>query len=115
MTKAISMSGMECADNWRKVVKIYKDLRPKNNPEETARHIINELGYENTLYVFSVVAQIKSWDGRISRKNREFLKHNVNTDENIAKWERGNPMIYAGLDDIHSAHIDNLITEMRFI
>lgn len=35
----------------------------------------------------------------------------VNPDSVV--YECGNPMIYAGLDHIHTSHINNLITELR--
>lgn len=37
----------------------------------------------------------------------------IMVDEDAVKWERGNPMIYTGLDDIHTSHVNNLITEIR--
>lgn len=39
--------------------------------------------------------------------------NSIPVDSKIAEWRSGNPVIYAGLDDIHTAHINQLITELR--
>lgn len=38
-----------------------------------------------------------------------------NVGADIVEWRSGNPIIYAGLDNIHTAHINQLITELRKI
>lgn len=106
------MDAKECASAWKTVVRCYKDTIGDNNPEITMERIISELGMESTLTVFAVVAKIKSHDGRIYGKNREFME-SIPTDETCTVWNEDNPVLYAGLDDIHTAHINNLITELR--
>lgn len=69
---------------------------------------------ENTKEVFATVAAIKMHDGRIYRKNREYM-NSVPVDPQITEWRSGNPVIYAVLDDIHTAHINQMITELRCI
>jgi hypothetical protein len=37
----------------------------------------------------------------------------VPTDPTASEWGQNNALIYAGLDDIHTTHINQLITELR--
>ncbi len=104
------MTPKECADAWKTVVKIYKETRDET-PTITMQEIIKELGQKHTKEVFATVAAIKKYDGRIYGRNREIMNATEYNYESSA-WERGNPMIYAGLDDIHTEHINQLITEL---
>ncbi len=99
---------LECAENWKRVVKIYKDTRDKT-PGDTANQIIDELGLDNALITFSTIAHIKQHDGRIYGDNRKAMDNTPYIEEAV-RWESGNPMVYAGLDDIHTAHINQIIT-----
>ena len=67
---------------------------------------------EKTKEVFATVAAIKKHDGRIYGKNREYM-NSIPVDSEIVEWRSGNPVVYAGLDDIHTTHINQLITELR--
>ena len=106
------MNGTEAKKAWQKVCEIYDATRETNRPAVTMEAIIKELGMEKTREVFAVVSKIKKNDGRIYGKNREFMD-SIPTDPAISEWNRENPMIHAGLDHIHTAHISNLITELR--
>lgn len=101
----------EIANAWKKIVRIYNDTSDQT-PEVTMNYIIRELGVVQTKEVFATVAAIKKYDGRIYGINREYM-NGVATDPQITEWRSGNPVIYAGLDDIHTAHINQLITELR--
>ena len=74
--------------------------------------IIHKLGIKKTKEVFATIAAIKSHDGRIYGINREYM-NGIRIDKENTKLESGNPIMYAGLDDIHTAHINQLITELR--
>lgn len=76
--------------------------------------IIEWLGIDNTKEVFATIATIKKYDGRISHINREYT-NSIPVNRLCIRPLRDNPVIYAGLDDIHMAHIDQLITELRKI
>lgn len=102
----------ELASNWKRIVAIYRETIEFNNPELTVKRMIEALGFEALTKTFAVVARIKQNDGRIYGENRKFMNC-ITVDEDAVKWERDNPMIYAGLDDIHTSHINNLITEIR--
>ena len=105
------MTPKECADAWKKVVSIYNETRD-TTPATTVKKIVDLLGIRKTKEVFATVASIKKADGRIYGKNREFME-SIPVNPECCVWERSNPIIYAGLDDIHTAHINQLITELR--
>ena len=76
--------------------------------------IIHKFGIKKTEEVFATIAAIKKYDGRIYGKNRDYM-NSIPVDSQIVEWRSGNPVIYAGLDDIHTAHINQLITELRIL
>lgn len=39
--------------------------------------------------------------------------NSIHVDPEIIEWRYGNPVVYAGLDDIHTTYINQLITELR--
>ena len=104
------LSPVECAGAWKEVVKIFNDTRDAG-PCVTMQKIIDNLGKEKTKEVFATVAAIKKHDGRIYGKNREYTE-NIQVNPDSVLWN-GNAMCYAGLDDIHTTHINQLITELR--
>lgn len=106
------MNAKEIADIWKEVVKIYNDTREINLPEKTMNEIIRKFGLEKTEEVFATVAAIKKHDGRIYGSNRDYM-NNIPIDPENVEWKNGNPEIYAGIDDIHTSHINQLITELR--
>lgn len=109
--KKAMMTAKECAEAWKKVVSIYNATR-EETPKSTINGIIEVLGEKKTEEVFATVAAIKKHDGRIYGKNREYM-NSIPVDPEIVEWRSGNPVIYAGLDDIHTSHINQLITELR--
>lgn len=106
------MTPMECKEAWQKVVACYDETREKNNPEVTLQKIVKELTLEKTKEIFAVVSAIKKHDGRIYGANREYM-NGIPFEPACAEWVSENPIRYAGLDDIHTSHIDNLITQLR--
>lgn len=107
------MTTYQCATAWKEVVRIYNETR-ETNPKTTMNQIIEWLGIDNTKEVFATIATIKKYDGRISHINREYT-NSIPVNRLCIRPLRDNPVIYAGLDDIHTAHIDQLITELRKI
>lgn len=106
------MSAREIAEIWKEIVKIYKNTREEDSPEETMCNIIHKFGAKRTEEVFATVAAIKKHDGRIYGENRDYMD-SIPVDPKNVEWRNGNPVIYAGLDDIHTSHINQLITELR--
>ena len=102
------MTARECADNWKKVIAIFNDSRD-TNPKVTAERIVAELGKEDAMTVFATVAKIKEHDGRIYGNNRDVMNRTPYVKE-ATEWVSGNPMVHAGLDDIHTTHINQIIT-----
>ena len=105
------LESKECAEVWKRVVQIYDETRYKT-PADTMSAILNEFDLNTTAEVFAPVSKIKKHDGRIYGKNRE-LMDSIQTNPKSDIWERDNPMIRAGLDNIHTTHINQLITEIR--
>ena len=98
-------------DGWHAICSAYDDTREQNNPEITAKEILSKMSYEEAYSVLNAVAHIKGHDGRISNRNRSLLAaHDAYKDYFV--WEAENPFIRAGLDHIHTAHIDNIISEI---
>lgn len=108
------MKPKQCAENWKAVCCIYESTISENKPKATMSKIIETLGIEATKEVFATVSAIKKHDGRIYGRNRDYM-NSISVNPDSLNWEFGNPMIYAGLDDIHPAHINNLITELRLL
>lgn len=106
------MNANEIADTWKEIVRIYNERSETTTPEETMNEIIHKFGIKKTEIVFATVAAIKKHDGRIYGANRDYM-NSIPVDPQIVEWRSGNPVVYAGLDDIHTAHIDQLITELR--
>lgn len=106
------MTPKECAEAWKTVIKCYDETRVTNNPKVTIEKITEILGIENTKEVFATVAKIKQHDGRIYGENRKYME-SITVNPECVIQRNGNPMIYSGLDHIHTAHINNLITQLR--
>lgn len=108
------MKPKQCAENWKTVCSIYESTISDNKPKVTMSKIVEILGLDVTKETFATVSAIKKHDGRIYGKNREYM-NGIPVNPDSVRWEYGNPMIYADLDDIHTAHINNLITELRLL
>ena len=108
------MNANEIAETWKEIVKIYNETREIAPPEGTMCDIIHKFGIKKTEEVFATIAAIKKYDGRIYGKNRDYM-NSIPVDSQIVEWRSGNPVIYAGLDDIHTAHINQLIAELRIL
>ena len=91
---------------WWIVKKIYDEKRD-TNPAETMKEILyhSPLNRLVTTELFATVTRIKEHDGRIYPENRKKLAE-VETNPDI------DYMNLMGLDDIHTTHINQLITEL---
>lgn len=105
------MNSKEIASAWKEIVRIYNATREKT-PTVTMCEIIHKYGVKQTEEVFATIAAIKKHDGRIYGANRDYM-NSIRVDNANVKWGSGNPVMYAGLDDIHTTHINQLITELR--
>lgn len=102
----------EIAKVWNGIIEVYKETIPENNPKITVAAIYQKFGKVKANEAFATVAEIKKHDGRISSRNRKKLS-SIPVDPNCTVWDRTNPMLSVDLDYIHTAHIDNLITELE--
>lgn len=103
----------EIAKVWNGIIKVYKETIPQNNPKITVDAIYKKIDKAKVNEAFATIAEIKKYDGRISPWNRKKLSA-IPVDPNCTVWDRMiNPMIGVDLDYIHTAHIDNMITELE--
>ena len=107
------MTTYQCAKVWKEIVRIYNETR-ETNPKTTMDQIIEHFDVDVTKEAFATIAAIKEYDGRISCSNREYT-NGISVNPRCMEYNHNNPILYAGLDDIHMAHIDQLITELRKI
>ena len=107
------MESKKCAEAWKTVVAVYKSTRD-TDPETTMQEIVRRLGIKNTKEVFATVAAIKKNDGRIYGENRKYMDSIPVNSESVV-WEYGNPMLRVDLDEIHTSHINQLITALRMM
>lgn len=103
----------EVAKVWNGIVETYKETIPENNPKVTVAAIYKKFDKAKVNEAFATIAEIKKYDGRISLRNRKKLS-SISVNPDCTVWDRRfNPMIGTDLDYIHTAHIDNLITELE--
>lgn len=107
------MTTRELAEVWKGLVKIYKETRfTTADPRDCIRQATSRYGREAVLETLAAVAALKIGDGRIYPENRAFLK-NVEFEPMAGRWDNRNHLIYAGIDTIHTAHINQLIEALR--
>lgn len=100
---------VEIAKIWNGIIEIYKETIPQNNPKVTVVAVYKKFGKAKTNEAFAT----KKHDGRISPRNRKKLS-SIPVNPDCTVWDRMvNPMIGCNLDYIHTAHIDNMITELE--
>ena len=106
------MTGRETAEVWKDICHVYDKTRPANSPAVTMSDIILRHSREKALETFAAVTKFKKYDGRIYGSNRERMEA-IATAPELTEYTHGNPLIDTGLmDHIHTAHINNLITEL---
>lgn len=106
------------ARTWKGLVRAYKDTVEytphgvTGDPRKTiARAMAEGATFDDLRQALGVIAHIKEHDGRFSRSNRQWLYEGVDFDADDWYLEYGRVM--GGVDDIHTTHLDNLVTHMR--
>lgn len=75
------------------------------------REVVKQFGYDRTLYVLAVTVRHKDWDGRISRRNKDWAR-TVPVYANLD--ERGHDSnVYFVVDKCHPGLTDLFITAAR--
>lgn len=104
------MTPEKIATCWCRIVEIYTKSFEKNSPKYTMGEILKEIGLDQAKETFAAVAAIKKSDGRIYGYNRDVM-NSIPVDPRCLEWNRSNPLLKTEkLDEIHTAHINNLIT-----
>lgn len=94
---------------WKDLVSIYKKDVGNGTPKATVKKLIDKWGLWNTKQIFAIITAIKEHDGRISVENREKLSQ-IPVDPACTKWDSNNQLVYAGVDEIHTSHINQMIS-----
>lgn len=101
------MEPKEFAGNWKVVVDKYLE---SSNPKEAAENIVKEIGEDAAKETFAVFCAIKSYDGRLTKRNKLPYYEFAGTEDKIRYIDE---IRYVdelfGLDKIHSAHVDQII------
>lgn len=100
------------AEVWEVVNGIYKNRTEEQKPVDLIEEIRGLFGDQLTVETFAAVAQLKSYDGRIYGMNRKWTD-GIEVDPEALKWDFDNSLVRAGVDDIHTANVNLLITELR--
>lgn len=74
--------------------------------------IINKTRISKTKEIFATVAAIKKYDGKIDRINIDYM-NSIPVNPMCIENNSNYLMTYACFDDIHTVHINQLITELR--
>ena len=98
------MNASEANKTWYIVRRIFKDTR-ELTPSDTILELGKVMSRNDIMEIFAIVTKIKEHDGRIYGKNREVMEA-YPSDPEI------DYTMIKGLDDIHPAHINQLIGEL---
>lgn len=104
----------EYAKVWNAVVNSFKNRTNTEKPMDLIMDILTDYPEDLVVETFAAVAQIKKYDGRIYGRNRDWMD-SIAVDPVAVEWDRSNPMLRTDLDYIHTAHINQLITELRAV
>ena len=96
---------------WKDIVNVFNETRDEG-PIVTVDKVVEKYGLDNTINTFVIVSGIKKSDGRIYGENRKFMD-SVLSSPMFWEWKTDYHMRDCGLDDIHTAHINQMITELR--
>lgn len=98
------MNASEANKTWYIVRRIFKDTR-ELTPKDTILELGKVMSRKDIMEIFAIVTKIKAHDGRIYGKNREVMER-YPSDPSI------DYTMIKGLDDIHTTHINQLISEL---
>lgn len=97
---------------WNVVVERYK-AQDNGNPADLIKSLLGDYSDDLVKETFVAVAQLKAHDGRIYGDNRKWTD-SIEVDPVATEYTRENMLFRRGyLDYIHTAHINQLITELR--
>ena len=106
------LEAKQVANIWKRICEIYDETRETNRPDVTMEKILYEIDMNGVLEAFSAITKYKKHDGRIYGNNRKEMEM-IETDPLLEECSHNNPLVNTyKLDHIHTAHINNLITEL---
>lgn len=104
------LNAKETAIIWMEVKKLFNETRDRT-PKDTVDELLKKYNIQQLKEVFAGVTKLKKHDGRIYGKNREEMEK-IQTDPLCEEHSHDNPLLGCGMDDIHTAHINQMITEL---
>lgn len=106
----------ELADIWKVIADEYHEERihGKDRPDVTIRNSIDTFGRDAVGEALATVIRLKSTDGRISAGTRSWAA-GIECNPTACTYGPDNTFMYAGLDEVHPAHLDQLVRALRDI
>lgn len=102
-------------DTWKEIVHAHELSRKhEKGPDATANYLLKVVDNSFLFRTLSAYCKIRPHDGRISDKNRKWLS-SVEVRDDVIEWKSGNPVCKARWDDIHPAHLDQIMTAIKHI
>lgn len=108
------MTCKELTEVWKDLAAIYHQERRSGSdrPDVTLDGCISRHGRDAVAETLATVVRLKDYDGRISPENRRWAAGIACNPVAISRTDR-NSFLYAGLDEIHMAHLDQLVSAIR--
>lgn len=100
-----------CRMIWDDVIEEHNSFLPNKSPQQTIERLLKRIALTDLEQTFAIVANFKKSDGRISPQNRKRLSENI-LNPIACVMTHSNPMFYSGLDAVHTAHIDQMVTAL---
>lgn len=100
--------------SFKQDVSMFKELHHNarmthNSPRQTVDELVEIVGHEKAVKIIANMVNARAeWDGRISPRNAEWAKEHAEVDREVDINLGG-----YGDDVIHSAHLDQLCSEIR--
>ena len=97
---------------WIDICDIF-DLTRNETPQTTMKAILDKYSLQEVAETFAAITKYKKHDGRIYGKNREVME-GIPVEPVLIEHSHANPLLETHrLDYIHTAHINQMITELR--
>lgn len=102
------MDLMETKAAITEILRIYDETRD-TTPKNTVEKIVASMGTVKAGEAMAAMIKDCSWDGRISRENREYW-------QKVKSWNKeSDDLGVAGINRLHRAHLDQIAEELRKI
>ena len=104
------INAKETAIIWKEVQNVFDDTWHLT-PKDTIDELLKKYDLQQLKETFAAVTKFKKYDGRIYGRNRSEMEK-IPTDPLCEVFSHENPLLGTGLDNIHTTHINQMITEL---